>query len=149
MTYLWTKTLHLLFVIGWMACVLYLPRILVNLAECAGQPVLQQRVGLMGIRLYRFGHSMFGLLLASGLLLWFGRLLAPQLWPHVTAARGWMHLKFALVMLLLAFFVVSGRMLKGILAGNAPRSPGWYRWFNELPLLLLIPILFLVIAKPL
>lgn len=148
MTYLWTKTFHALFVIAWMACVFYLPRILVNLAEAQGQPAVQERVALMGRRLYRFGHVMFAVMLGLGLLLWFGRVVAPELWPHVTAARGWMHAKFLLVLVLLGHFLWTGRMLKAIAAGGAPKSSTWYRWFNEIPLLLAIPILFLVIAKP-
>lgn len=149
MTYLWTKTLHALFVIAWMACVFYLPRILVNLAETRGQPAVQERLLLMGRRLYRFGHLMFAWMLGFGLLLWFGRLIAPELWPHVTAARGWMHVKFLLVLVVLAYFVMTGRMLSAIAAGAPARSGTWYRWFNEVPLLLTVPILFLVIAKPL
>jgi uncharacterized membrane protein len=39
-------------------------------------------------------------------------------------------------------------MLKAIVAGATPKSSGWYRWFNEVPLLLAIPVLYLVIAKP-
>src|SRR5688572_8596545 len=58
--YLWTKTFHLLFVIAWMATVFYLPRILVNVAEAAAQAEVRQRLFLMGRRLYRFGHNMFG-----------------------------------------------------------------------------------------
>ena len=148
MTYLWTKTLHALFVIAWMACVFYLPRILVNLAETREQAAVQQRLVLMGTRLYRFGHLMFGVMLLLGLLLWFGRVIAPQLWPHVTAGSGWMHVKFLLVLLLLGYFIWTGRMLKSIAAGGAAQSAVWYRWFNEVPLLLAIPVLYLVIAKP-
>jgi putative membrane protein len=148
MTYLWTKILHLLFVIAWMACVFYLPRILVNLAESRGEQAVQQRLLLMGQRLYRFGHNMFGIALILGLLLWFGRLIAPELWPHVTAARGWMHAKLVLVLVLLGYFILTGRTLKAIAAGASPKSSRWYRWFNEIPLLLAVPILWLVIAKP-
>jgi putative membrane protein len=148
MTYLWTKTFHALFVIAWMACVFYLPRILVNLAETRGQPAVQERIALMGTRLYRFGHAMFAVMLVLGLLLWFGRFLAPSLWPNVTAGSGWMHAKFLLVLLLLAYFIVTGKMLKSMAAGGPAKSSGWYRWFNEVPLLLAIPVLFLVIAKP-
>ncbi|WP_270999252.1 PAS domain-containing protein, partial [Listeria seeligeri] len=50
--------------------VFYLPRILVNLAETAGQPAVTERLQLMGLRLYRFGHSMFGLAFLLGLVLW-------------------------------------------------------------------------------
>src|SRR3546814_7940828 len=70
--YLWTKTFHLLFVIGFMACVFYLPRILVNLAETQGQDTVQARLVLMGLRLYRFGHVMFAAALLFGLPLWLG-----------------------------------------------------------------------------
>lgn len=148
MTYLWTKVFHLLFVIAWMACVFYLPRILVNLAEARGETAVQARLALMGRRLYRFGHVMFALMLVLGLLLWFGRVVAPELWPHITAGRGWMHAKFLLVMLLFGYFLWTGAMLKRLAAGAEPRSPVWYRWFNEIPLLFAIPILWLVILKP-
>ena len=71
--YFWVKTAHLVFVIAWMATVFYLPRILVNLTETTGQPEVQARLLLMGKKLYRFGHNMFGLALILGLAwsLWF------------------------------------------------------------------------------
>ena len=147
-TYLWTKLLHTLFVIAWMATVFYLPRILVNIAEAASEPAVVARLVLMGKRLYRFGHVMLGFVFLFGFLLWFGRVIDDSLWPHITAARGWMHLKFLLVLVLLGYFIWTGRMLKAIAAGASPKSGTWYRWFNEIPLLLTIPILFLVIAKP-
>lgn len=147
-TYLWTKLLHTLFVISWMATVFYLPRILVNIAEAEGQPAVQARLVLMGKRLYRFGHIMLGFVFVFGLLLWFGRLIDPALWPHVTAGRGWMHAKFLLVLLMLGHFIWAGRMVKAIGRGAAPRSATWLRWFNEVPVLLLLGILVLVFLKP-
>ena len=70
--YFWVKTFHLVFVIAWMATVFYLPRILVNLAETRDQPDVQARLLLMGKKLYRFGHSMFGVAVALGFVLWLG-----------------------------------------------------------------------------
>ena len=147
-TYLWSKVFHLLFVVSWMACVFYLPRILVNLAETRDEPAVQARLGLMGLRLYRFGHVMFGLMLVLGLLLWFGYVIDPALWPPVAAAQGWMHPKFLLVLVLLGHFIWSGLMLKRIIAGGASRSSRWLRWFNEVPVVLLLIILWLAIIKP-
>lgn len=147
MLYLWTKTLHVLFVISWMACILYLPRILVNVAMTRGQPAVQQHLLGMGGRLYRFGHGLFGALLVFGLLLWFGHLVWPYVYPNVAAA-GWMHAKAALVLVLLGYFIATGKQLRRIQAGAEPRSQRFYRWYNELPLVLLLPILYLVIAKP-
>ncbi|MCI0569625.1 MAG: CopD family protein [Myxococcaceae bacterium] len=70
MAYVCTKTFHLLFAIAWMAAVFYQPRILVNLAEASGQQAVQEQLVLMGRRLYRFGHTMFGIAVVLGMVLW-------------------------------------------------------------------------------
>ena len=148
MAYLWTKTFHLLFVIAWMATVFYLPRILVNLAETRGQADVQARLVLMGRRLYRFGHAMFGIAVVLGLVLWLGYKFAPGTFPDLVAGMKWMHAKLGLVALLLVYFIVAGRWLKRAAAGGALPSSTTMRWFNELPLLALVPIIYLVLAKP-
>ena len=148
MAYLWTKTFHLLFVIAWMATVFYLPRILVNLAETRGQADVQARLVLMGRRLYRFGHAMFGIAVVLGLVLWLGYKFAPGTFPDLVAGMKWMHAKLGLVALLRAYFIVAGRWLKRAAAGGALPSSTTMRWFNELPLLALVPIIYLVLAKP-
>jgi putative membrane protein len=147
-TYLWTKLLHTLFVISWMATVFYLPRILVNIAEAQGEPAVVARLVLMGQRLYRFGHVMLGFVFIFGLLLWFGRVIDDSLWPHITQGRGWMHLKFLLVLGMLAHFIVAGRMVKAAARGEGVKSATWLRWFNEVPVVLLLGILLLVFVKP-
>ena len=147
--YLWTKTFHLLFVIAWMATVFYLPRILVNLAEAANDPpVVRVRLVLMGRRLYRFGHTMFGLAIILGLVLWLGPRWIEALPPVVASGTGWMHAKLTLVALLLAHFIVAGRWVKKAAAGGALPSSTALRWFNEIPVLLLIPVIWLVLGKP-
>jgi putative membrane protein len=138
MAYLLTKTFHLVFVIAWMAAVFYLPRILVNLAEVGEVPAVRERLLLMGRRLYRFGHVMFGIALVLGLALWL----------HFHLVGGWLHAKLLLVALLLAYYILSGRMLKGVAVGKPLPSAKALRWFNELPLPLLVMILWLVLAKP-
>ena len=103
----WVKTFHLVFVIAWMATVFYLPRILVNLAETRDQPEVQARLLQMGKKLYRFGHSMFGVAVVLGLVLWL----------YFDISGGWLHAKLLLVALLLAYFIVTGRWLKGVEKG--------------------------------
>ncbi len=138
MAYLWTKTLHLVFVIGFMSSAFYLPRILVNLAEDTGERAVQERLALMGRRLYRFGHTMFGFAFTLGLVLWL----------YFGIGGTWLYAKLALVLLLLAYFTWTGRMLKRAAGGGPLPTSRWLRWFNELPLLLLVAIVFLVLAKP-
>ena len=140
--YLLTKTAHLLFVIAWMAGVFYLPRILVNVAEADAEPAsaaaVRARLLLMGRRLYRFGHVMFGLAVLFG----------AALWLHFGITGGWLHAKLLLVGLLLAHFIVAGRWLTGAAAGRALPSSRALRWFNELPVVVLVAVVYLVLAKP-
>ncbi|WP_213947869.1 CopD family protein [Luteibacter sp. dw_328] len=138
MAYLLIKSLHIVFVIAWMATVFYLPRILVNIAEAGNEPAVKARLELMGRRLYKFGHSMFGVALVLGLILWFVF--------HISG--GWLHAKLALVAVMLAYFIWSGRALKRSMAGGALPSSKALRIGNELPVLVLLAIVYLVVAKP-
>ncbi|TWT17803.1 CopD family protein [Luteimonas marina] len=136
--YVWTKSAHLLFVMAWVAAAFYLPRILINLAEAGDEPAVRARLVLMGRRLYRFGHVMFG----------FAALLGLALWLHFGVAGGWLHAKLALVALLLAHYVVGGRWLKGLDRGRALPSAKALRIFNEVPVFVLLGVIWLVLAKP-
>ena len=137
-SYFWVKTFHIVFVVAWMAAVFYLPRILVNIAETAGKPEVQAHLVLMGRRLYRFGHIMFGLALLLGLALWL----------HFGIGGGWLHAKLLLVVLMLAHYIVGGRWLKAADAGKPLPSSKALRWFNEAPVVVLFAIVYLVLAKP-
>ncbi|HJR72167.1 MAG TPA: CopD family protein [Luteimonas sp.] len=136
--YLWTKTAHVVFVTAWMGGVFYLPRILVNIAEAGDDAAVRARLILMGRRLYRFGHIMFGLAVVLGLTLWL----------HFGMAGGWLHAKLLLVVLMLTHYIVAGRWLKGADAGRPLPSAKTLRLFNEAPVLLLVLIVYLVLAKP-
>ncbi len=146
--YLWTKTFHLVFVIAWMATVFYLPRILVNVAEAGDTPEVRARLTLMGRRLYRFGHIMFGLSVLLGVVLWLGYRFLPDFPTMVAQGSGWMHAKLMLVAVLFGYYIVSGRWLKGVEAGRQLPSSKALRWFNEVPVVLLIMVVWLVLAKP-
>ena len=137
--YLWIKILHLVLVIAWIAAVFYLPRILVNIAEAGADAAVRTRLVLMGRRLYRFGHVVFGFALVLGLLLW---------WLQFGAGSHWLHAKLLLVALLLAYYVIAGRWLKGVENGGPLPGAKALRWFNELPLPLLVAVVWLVLAKP-
>ena len=137
-SYLWIKTFHLVFVIAWMGGVIYLPRILVNIAEAGDSGAVRERLVLMGRRLYRFGHIMFGIAAVLGLVLWL----------YYGISGGWLHVKLALVVVMFAYYIVAGRWLKGVDKGLPLPSGRALRWFNELPVFLLIAIVYLVIAKP-
>ena len=139
---LWIKSLHIVFIAGWFAGLLYLPRIMVNLAQETDLAATTRLLG-MARRLYRFTSliSIPAILLGIWLLLVSGiGLSAP--------GNGWLHAKMALVILVIGYQHACGSLLRKFELGENKRSHVWLRWFNEVPLVLLLAIVILVVVKP-
>lgn len=136
--YLGTKTLHLFFVISWMATVFCLPRILLGLAGAREEPAVRERLTAFGLRIYRLGHILFGLAIALGLVLWL----------HFRISGPWLHAKLLLVVLMFVLFLLSGIWLKKSAAGRPLPPVGLLLWINGLPPILLVIIIWLSLAKP-
>jgi len=137
---LWVKSLHIFFVTGWFAGLFYLPRIFVNLAMVPAPGAERDRLLLMSSKLYRFSKILMVAALFFGLWLWLGY--------GIGTGQGWIHAKVSLVAVLVVFQFLCGRQLAGLRAGANARSHIWFRWFNEVPTLLLIAIVLLVVVKP-
>jgi len=141
---LWIKAFHIVFVASWFAGLFYLPRIFVNLAMIeAGSLAEQERLLLMARKLMRFTTLLMVPAVVLGVLLWlyYGIGLSGP-------GNGWMHAKFTLVLLVLGYHHVCGKLLRQFEAHANQRSHVWYRWFNEVPVVLLILIVILVVVKP-
>jgi putative membrane protein len=136
---LWVKTFHIVFVTSWFAGLFYLPRILVNLAMVpTDSPAERDRLLLMARKLYRFMGPLMILALGLGLWLWWG----------YGIGGGWMHAKLALVILLIGYHHWCGALIKRFERQTSTRTHVWFRWFNEIPVLLLIAVVILVVLKP-
>ncbi len=134
---LWVKAFHLIFVTSWFAGLFYLPRIYVNLAM-EQDPQAQARLLLMAHKLYRFMQPLMLLALAFGIWLWLG----------YGFEGGWLHAKLTLVALLIGYHHACGSLLKKFSAQQNRRSHVWFRWFNEVPVLILFAVVILVVTKP-
>lgn len=136
---LWLKTFHILFVTSWFAGLFYLPRIYVNLAQEQDTKTYETLLG-MARRLYRFMAplAILTLLTGLGLFLYYG----------IGKGQGWMHAKLTLVLILFAFHGVCGRYLRQFQQGQQNRSHVFFRWFNEIPVIVLLLVLILVVIKP-
>lgn len=144
MAYLWFKSLHIIFVISWFAGLFYQPRIYVNLAMVpAGSEAERQRLLTMARKLLRFTTLLGVFAVAFGLVLWLGYGVGLR-GPH----NGWMHAKLTLVLLLIGFHHSLYPVLRRIERGADRRSHVWYRWYNEIPTLLMFAIVPLVVVKP-
>ncbi|HEX8963329.1 MAG TPA: CopD family protein [Rhodocyclaceae bacterium] len=135
---LWVKSFHIFFVVSWFAGLFYLPRIFVNLAMVPAEGAERERLLLMARKLYKFVTPIGLLAVAFGLWLWFG----------FGFVGGWLHAKTTLVVILLGYHFYCGHLLKRFAAGRNVRSDVWYRFFNELPVFLLLAIILLAVLKP-
>jgi protoporphyrinogen IX oxidase len=138
---LWIKSLHIVLIASWFAMLFYLPRIFVNLAQVdpASRAEYQRLVG-MAERLLRFGTILAIPALGFGLWLWgvYG----------IGWGQGWMHAKLGVVVLALGYHHACGSILKKWKLHQNKRSHVWYRWFNEVPVLLMLAAVVLVVVKP-
>lgn len=140
--YLWTKALHVISAIAWMAGLFYLPRLFVYHAEqvTAGGET-DRMFQTMERRLLRAIMNpamaatwIFGLALVftPGIVDW------SMTWPWVKAAS---------VLAMTWFHSWLAGCRKDFLAGGNTRSGRTYRMMNEVPTLLLIAIVVSVIVK--
>ena len=139
---LWVKAFHIMAVITWFAALFYLPRLFVYHAMCEDEAG-NERFKIMERKLYR------GIMTPSAVVaLVLGIWLISYYPMAAIASMGWLHAKLALVVLLFAYHGACGRMLKTFAADNNQRSHVFYRWFNELPVLILVAVVILAVVKP-
>lgn len=133
------KAFHIILVVSWFAGLFYLPRIYVNLAAVSDtQSAEYQRLLGMARRLYKFVTPIGLGAVVLGLWLWFG----------YGFTGGWLHAKTLLVVFLLGYHFYCGALYRQFAAGRNVHSHVWYRWFNEIPVLILTVITLLVVLKP-
>ena len=136
---LWLKALHIVFVVAWFAGLFYLPRlflyhaVVTDAAGIARFVVMERRLffimSIGGVLAVLFGITMI--------------IAAP-----VYLEQGWLRAKLLLVALLVGYHFWCYRLMLALRAGVNPHSQRWYRWFNELPGLLLLAIVILAVVKP-
>jgi protoporphyrinogen IX oxidase len=134
---LWIKALHIIFVTSWFAGLFYLPRLFVNHAMETNSEALA-RLELMEHKLYRFMMPLALLALVFGVWLWLGF--------GITGA--WLYPKLVLVAGLVLYHFYCGKLMRDFKSGNNTRSHVWYRWFNEIPVIVLFFVVILVVVKP-
>ncbi|PLX77155.1 MAG: hypothetical protein C0607_02115 [Azoarcus sp.] len=131
------KALHIILVTSWFAGLFYLPRLFVNHAMVE-DAATRERLALMEFKLYRFMTPLG--ILAVGLGFW--------LWIGYGFAGGWLHAKTALVVGLIGYHLYCGKLMRDFAAGKNTKSHVWFRVFNEIPVVVLLVVVFLVVLKP-
>lgn len=140
MLYLWLKVLHLIFVISWFAGLFYLPRIFVNLAQNQHNPVVYDYLLGMSKRLLRF----MTIIAVPAII--FGLWLMIQF--KIGSGMGWLHAKLLFVAFIMVFHYSCFRVHRQFEQKQNTKSHIFFRWYNEIPLPLLLAVVALVMIKP-
>ena len=131
------KALHIVFVVSWFAGLFYLPRLYVNHAMVEDDAT-RERLAMMERKLYGFVTPIGIIAVSLGLWLWFG----------YGFGGGWLHVKTTLVTFLIGYHLYCGKLMRDFAAGRNTRSHVWYRVFNEVPVVVLVVVVFLTVLKP-
>ncbi len=140
--YPWTKALHVISMVAWMAGMFYLPRLFVY--HCDMQPGSREseRFKVMEYRLLKqiinpamIATWIFGILLVltPGVIDW---------------TSGWWHVKLTAVLLMSGFHGAMSKWRREFMEDRNKRSNRYYRIANEVPTLLLMVIVIMVIVRP-
>ncbi len=140
--YPWTKAVHVISMVAWMAGMFYLPRLYVYHCDMQAGSRESERFKVMEYRLLRqiinpamIATWLFGILLVltPGVIDW---------------ASGWWHLKLTAVLLMSGFHGAMSKWRRAFMEDRNTRSHRYYRIANEVPTLLLMVIVVMVIVRP-
>jgi len=141
MTFLWLKAFHIIAVVTWFAAIFYLPRLFVYHADATDE-VSRERFKVMERKLYR-GIMTPSMVVVIALGIWM-----IELNSSFYMSQGWMHAKLTLVALLVVYHFYCGHLLKVFKEDRNTRSHVFYRWFNEVPVFILLGVVILVVVRP-
>ena len=139
---LYVKALHIVFMVTWFAGLFYLPRLFVYHAM-AEDETSRERFKIMERKLY-FGIMAPGALLTIIFGVW---LLVDYAWTAYHAS-AWLISKFVLLAILIFYHLHSGKLMFDFKHDRNKHGHVFYRWYNEFPVILLIAIVILAVAKP-
>ena len=136
--YLIFKSFHLISMVAWFAGLFYLPRLFVYHVEHPENAIVFQT---MEHKLARF--IMLPAAVSTGVFGMAMILTSPEI-----MAMGWLHAKLGCVMLLIAYHISLEFHRLNLAAGRNTRSGKFFRYYNEIPTILLITIVLLAVLKP-
>ena len=140
--YLLFKSLHLIAVVSWMVGLLYLPRIFVYHVENIEKKESIEIFKVMEKKLY------FYIMYPAMVLSWIFGLILIFIIGFSSLSFLWLKMKLLFVVLLTIYHFYLGKCLNKLKVDTNNTTSKFFRIINELPVILLILIVFIVIFKP-
>jgi putative membrane protein len=140
--YNWIKWFHLASLISWFAVLFYMPRLFVYHAENIDNTDFIKVLKVMERKIYyAIGIPAFWSTLITGVIM-------IVLNPGLFQSGGWLHAKLLFVAILIGYFFSMGYFYKKLLIDECSKSGKYFRFYNEVPTILMLLILAMVIVKP-
>lgn len=143
--YFWFKAFHLIGIVVWFAGLFYLVRLFVYHVEASQQPepaqtILTTQYEIMEKRLYN-------IITTPGMAVTVTMAIGLIFTKPEVLKLGWLHIKLAFVVLLLAYHFFCGWIMKQLEKGKCQWTGQQFRALNEAPTILLIVIILLAVFK--
>ena len=137
----WVLALHIISMVAWFAGLFYLPRLFVY-HTMTQETNEYQRFRIMEHKLFYYITTPAGIATSffGFWLLYSNEAFYAHLW--------WMHIKLIAVALLWVFHLYCGRCVWYFKHNRNPHSEKFFRFFNEIPTILLFIIIIMAIVQP-
>ncbi len=142
MLILWIKAFHIIAVVSWFAALFYLPRLFVYHAMVEKADIVSnERFKVMERKLFRgiCTPAMIATIV-------FGAWVSSLNWAYYSSA-SWYWLKIGLVVILVIYNQTCWHHVKKFRDDKNTQTHKYFRYFNEVPTLLLIAVVLLVVLK--
>jgi putative membrane protein len=140
--YSWIVAFHVMSFVSWMAMLFYQPRLYVYHSENSSNSGFVDVVKIQEYKLIKYigFPAMWATIISGSLMLY--------LKPSIFKSGGWMHAKLLFIAFLIAYHFSLEYHRKKLAENPNFKSGKFYRFYNEVPTILMIGIVIFVVIKP-
>lgn len=145
--YSWIIWFHIVSFVSWFAAIFYMPRLFVYHKEHEDNAGFLEVVKIMEYKLYKYigVPAMWATIISGGVMIY---LSTDEYGVNLFKTGGWLHAKLLFVAILIAYFVSLDFMRRSLANETSNKSGKFFRFYNEVPTLLLLIIVAMVIIRP-
>jgi len=140
--YSWILAFHVMSFVSWMAMLFYLPRLFIYHRENADTKAFTDVVKVQEYKLFKYigVPAMWATLISGGVMLYLN--------SGLFSTGGWIHAKLLALVFLVAYHFSLEIIRKRLIIEPHYKSSKYFRFYNEVPTLLMIFIVIMVVVKP-
>jgi len=146
--YNWIIWFHIISFVSWFAVLFYLPRLFVYHMENMDNEGFVKVVKVMEYKLFKYigVPAMWATIISGSALIYLST--AHYGGVNVFQTGGWLHAKLLFVAFLIAYFYSLNIIKKRLLENKCTKSGKFFRYYNEVPTILLLIIVAMVVIRP-